>query len=56
VPKNDDARSSYWALSVGLPLTARQALKFSYLKIDTHILTGYSADSLLAAWSINWGL
>jgi len=56
VPKNDDARSSYWALSVGLPLTARQALKFSYLKIDTHVLTGFSADSLMAAWSINWGL
>jgi len=56
VPKNDDARSGYWALSLGLPLTERQALKLSYLTVDTNILAGYNADSLLAAWSINWGL
>jgi len=56
VAKNNDARSSYWSVSLGLPLTARQALKLAYLKIDTNVLAGYNADSLMAAWSINWGL
>jgi len=54
VPKNNDARSSYWALSFGMPLSARQALKLTWVTADTHIRAGANTDALLAAWSINW--
>jgi hypothetical protein len=54
VPKNNGARSSYWALSLGMPLGARQALKVTWVTADTHVRAGVNSDSLLAAWSINW--
>ena len=54
VPKNNDARSSYWALSVGVPLSARQALKVTWLNADTHVRAGINSNSLLVAWSVNW--
>ena len=56
VPKNNDSRSSYWSLSLGLPLSARQSMKFAYLTTDTNVRAGHNSDALLAAWSINWGL
>lgn len=55
VPKNNDARSSYLALSLGMPVSARQALKFTYVTADTHVRAGADTRSLLVAWSVNWG-
>jgi len=55
VPKNNDARSTYWALSLGVPLSRRQALKVSYVQADTHVRVGADTKSLLIAWSVNWG-
>jgi len=54
VPKNNSTRSSYWALSVGLPLSARQALKLTLVAADTHVRAGANSNALLAAWSVNW--
>ena len=54
VAKNNEARSSYWAVSLGLPISARQSLKFTYVTSDTHIRAGANTDGLAAAWSINW--
>jgi len=54
VPKNNDARSSYWALSLGMPLSARQAFKLTWVVADTHVRAGSNSNALLAAWSINW--
>jgi hypothetical protein len=55
VPKNNDTRSRYLALSLGMPLSARQALKFTYVTADTHVRAGADTRSLLVAWSVNWG-
>jgi len=55
VAKDNDARSSYWAISLGMPLTARQALKVAYVTADTHVRAGANLQSLLLAWTINWG-
>jgi len=54
VPKNNDARSSYWALSLGIPLSARQSLKLAWVSADTHVRAGTNSNALLAAWSVNW--
>lgn len=54
VAKNNDARSSYLAVSLGMPLNARQALKLTYVTADTHVRSGADTRSLLAAWSVNW--
>jgi hypothetical protein len=55
VPKSDDRRTLYTALSLGVPINAHQSLKFSYFTSDTHISVGSNFDALIAAWSINWG-
>jgi hypothetical protein len=54
VAKDNDARANYWAVSLGLTLSARQTLKFTYLTSNTNILAGANKNALLAAWSINW--
>ena len=56
VAKTDDRRTNYFAVSLGVPINARQGLKFTYLTSDTNISVGSNADALLAAWSINWGM
>ncbi len=55
VPKEDDRRTNYFAVSLGVPINARQGLKFTYLTSDTNISVGSHSNALLAAWSINWG-
>lgn len=55
VPKSDDSRTRYIALSLGVPINSTQGLKFTYLASDTNISTGQDTGSILAAWSINWG-
>jgi hypothetical protein len=54
VPKNNDTRTNYWALSLGMPLSARQSLKVTWLASDTHVRAGTNRDALLLAWSVNW--
>ena len=54
VRKADDARTRYFALSLGMPLNARQSLKITYLTSDTNISVGKNIDALLVGWSINW--
>jgi hypothetical protein len=56
VPKSDDRRSRYIALSLGVPINARQGLKITYLTRDTHIDTGLRTNALLLGWSMSWGL
>lgn len=55
IPKTDDSRSNYFAISLGVPINARQGLKFTFLTNDTNISVGKNTNALLAAWSINWG-
>lgn len=55
-PKPDDVRARYIALSLGVPINKSQSLKFTYFTSDTHTATGANTNTLLAAWSINWGL
>jgi hypothetical protein len=54
-PKTDDRRTNYFALSVGVPISQRQSLKFSYFTSQTNISVGSDFDAFIAAWSINWG-
>jgi hypothetical protein len=53
--KDDAKRSRYIALSFGVPINARQGLKFTYFTSDTHTSSGTNIDALLTAWTINWG-
>jgi hypothetical protein len=55
VPKTDDRRTNYFAVSFGVPINTRQGLKITYLTSDTNISVGANTNALLAAWSINWG-
>jgi len=54
--KEDDGRSRYFALSLGMPVGKNQSLKFTYLTSDTNIAVGSNTNALLVGWSINWGL
>jgi hypothetical protein len=53
--KDDASRARYIAVSIGMPITPRQSLKFTYYTSNTHVATGTNTDALVAAWSINWG-
>ena len=53
--KNNDKRSRYIALSLGVPINARQGMKLTYFTSDTHTSFGSNTDALILAWSINWG-
>jgi len=52
--KPDDARSRYFALSLGMPVGRRQSVKLTYLTADTNISVGQNTDTLLVGWSVNW--
>jgi hypothetical protein len=54
-PKNNDARTRYIALSLGIPINAQQGMKLTYLTSDTHVGTGVKFKSFILGWSINWG-
>jgi len=54
VPKDNDERTRYLAVSVGTPLGRGQSLKLSYVNADTNILLGSSSDTLLLSWSVAW--
>jgi hypothetical protein len=55
VPKIDDRRKRYIALSLGVPINQQQGLKFTYLTSDTHIETGANTNALLMGWTFVWG-
>ena len=55
VPKDNDGRTAYWSVSFGFPLPRRQAMKVALFSGDTHIRAGSNFDTLLLAWSVNWG-
>ena len=55
VAKTDDKRSRYIAFGLGMPIGARQSLKFVYFTSETHTSVGANTDALIVAWSINWG-
>ena len=52
--KQDDNRSRYIAISVGMPISKSQSIKVTYLTSDTHISVGMNTDALLFGWSVNW--
>lgn len=54
-PKLDDSRTSYFALGLGMPINQQQSIKISYVTSDTNISVGQDTDSLIFAWSVNWG-
>lgn len=54
VPKNNDERTRYFALSFGMPVTRQQSLRLTYVNADTNILLGSSSDSLVLSWSLAW--
>jgi hypothetical protein len=54
-PKLDDARTSYFALGLGMPINKQQSIKISYVTSDTHISVGQDNESMIFAWSVNWG-
>ena len=56
VPKGDDDRTRYIAVSMGMPINRQQSLKFTYFSSDTHINLGKNTDAILLSWSMNWGL
>ncbi len=51
-----NVRARYIALSLGVPISAHQSLKFVYFTKNTHVSSGSNTDALLVAWSINWGM
>lgn len=53
--KQDDNRSRYMALSLGMPISKTQAIKITYLTSDTHISVGKNTAALIVGWSVNWG-
>jgi hypothetical protein len=54
VPKENDERTRYFALSWGMPLTRRQSIKIAYVNAETNVLLGSSSDNLLFSWSLAW--
>jgi hypothetical protein len=54
VPKHNDERTRYYAISLGMPLSRQQSVKLAYVSADTNVLLGTSSDSLLFSWSLAW--
>ena len=54
VAKNNETRSSYQAVSFGMPLSRTQALKLTWVMAETHVRVGLDTKGLLAAWTLAW--
>jgi hypothetical protein len=52
LPKDNKAANWVTAVSVGLPLSRTQGLKFSWLRFRTQADTGSDFDSLIVGWSM----
>lgn len=56
IPKPRTAqRQLYIALSLGVPISRTQGLKFAWLGSRTNTGNGSDYDSFIVAWSMNWG-
>jgi len=53
--KTDDSRLRYWKISFGLPINARQGLKFSFVAGHTNTPTDSDLNRFAAAWSMMFG-
>ena len=54
IPKENDERTRFLALSVGMPLNRTQSIKLTYVNAETNVILGSSSDSLLLSWSLAW--
>lgn len=54
-PKNDEVLMPMWELSLGVPITPRQGLKFRYFINRTNNETGSDLDTWQIAWSVMLG-
>jgi hypothetical protein len=55
VSSRDRLDKTIWAVSLGLPVTSKQGIKFAYLRGDTHTNTGDDFNRCLFAYSVMWG-
>ena len=55
IAKKDDNKIAVWALSLGVPITSRQGLKFAYINSQTRVKTGADVDTFTVAWSMMLG-
>ncbi len=54
VPKLDDYRTPYMAVSLGTSVGKKQSLKFSYIRIRTNTSLGTNRDIFALGWSYRW--
>lgn len=54
IPKNDDWRSVYGSVSLGMPLGQRQALKLAWVWGGTNVSTGSDSRNVILGWTVNW--
>lgn len=54
IAKNNETRSGYHAVSIGMPLGKGQALKLTWVAAETHVRVGLDTKGLMAAWSAAW--
>jgi len=54
IPKTDDRRTAYMAISVGTAIGKTQGLKLAYVRNETHVPTGTDLHSFLLGWSYRW--
>jgi hypothetical protein len=54
IPKPDDRRTAYMAISMGTAIGKTQALKLAYVRNETHVSTGTDLHSFLLGWSYRW--
>jgi hypothetical protein len=54
-PKSDDSRVGYWALTLGVPITPYQGLKFTYFSARTNTSNDVNLNSYQVGWSIMFG-
>lgn len=56
VPKDNEDRTRYVSLSLGMPITTQQSVKMTWINAETNVLVGTSSNSLAMSWTFNWGL
>jgi len=54
VPKLDDYRTPYMALSLGTSVGKKQSLKFAYIRARTNTSLGTDTDIFALGWSYRW--
>lgn len=55
IPRHDESRMPLWALSLGVPISPTQGLKFAYNYNGTNTDTGSEMDTWQVAWSVMLG-